>query len=50
VRKEGEGCNKDKIKNDFEQFLRKRAELVAKAVHLLATGRQINASIMFQDQ
>jgi hypothetical protein len=40
---------REKIKNDFEQFLQRRAELVIKAVQLLAAGRQINASIMFQD-
>lgn len=39
---------KEKIKRDFEQFLQIRAGLVIKAVQLLAEGRQINASTLFQ--
>ncbi len=44
-----ETIKKEKIKNDFAQFLRKRAELVIKAVHLLVAGRQISALVMFQE-
>lgn len=44
-----EFTKKRKIKNDFEKFIMKRAELVINSVKLLAAGRQINASSMFQD-
>jgi len=48
-----EGLNnlakKEKIKNDFEQFLQRRTELVIKALQLLVAGRQISASIVFED-
>lgn len=42
-----EDTKKEKIKNDFELFLEKRAKLVIKIVHLLAAGRQVSASIVF---
>lgn len=42
-------AKKEKIKNDFEQFLLKRAALVIKAVQLLTEGRQVSVSNMFQD-
>ena len=45
-----ESERKEKIKIDFALFLRKRAELVINAVQLLAAGRQISSSIMFQEQ
>jgi len=48
-----EGLNnsekKEKIIKDFNQFLQKRAKIVLKAAGLLAQGRQINASILFDD-
>lgn len=40
---------KDKIKEDFERFLQKRAEVIMKAVHLLVEGLQIDASVMNND-
>ncbi|MBA4417712.1 MAG: hypothetical protein C0392_07355 [Syntrophus sp. (in: bacteria)] len=39
-----------KLRMDFERFLKRRAELVTKAVRLLADGRQISASILFKDE
>ena len=41
---------KDKIGKDFNQFLEKRAEVVLRAAGLLAEGRQLNASILFNDR
>jgi hypothetical protein len=38
----------EKIKNDFNLFLRKRAELIIKAVKLLADGHQISAREIYQ--
>lgn len=38
----------EKIKNDFELFLRKRAELVLKAVNLLVEGHQLSARDIFE--
>lgn len=37
----------DKLRADFDSFLRKRAELVMKAVRALAEGRQLSASALF---
>jgi len=37
----------EKIKVDFSAFLQKRAELVAKAVRLLAEGRQLSAGEIY---
>jgi hypothetical protein len=37
----------EKIKKDFELFLRKRAELVVKAAKLLAEGRQLSAGEIY---
>jgi hypothetical protein len=45
-----ESEKKEKIRKDFNQFLRKRAEIVLRAAGLLAQGRQINASILFDDR
>jgi hypothetical protein len=39
-----------KLRIDFGRFLKRRAELVIKAVRLLADGRQINASMLFSDE
>lgn len=39
----------DKIKNDFSQFIAKRAAYVAKAVELLAHGRDVVASEVIRD-
>jgi len=44
-----EGQKVDKIMRDFEQFMRRRAELIIKAVNLLASGRQFSASDIFGD-
>jgi hypothetical protein len=40
----------EKISNDFELFLEKRAELVIQAVQLLVAGRQISAATIFPAQ
>ena len=32
----------EKLKNDFDAFIRRRAEIVMKAVKLLADGRQLS--------
>ncbi len=45
-----DSVRKDKITKDFNLFLWRRAELVMNAVQLLVAGRQISASIMFQEQ
>ncbi len=37
----------EKLKVDFQRFLQRRAELVMKAVHLLADGRQLGPSNLF---
>jgi len=39
-----------KLRTDFERFLKRRAELVIKAVRLLAAGRQLSALILFKDE
>ncbi len=39
------GKKAEKIGQDFELFLRKRAELIVKAVNVLVAGRQLSASI-----
>lgn len=39
----------EKIKDDFAQFITKRAAYVAKAVSILAEGRDINASEIIRD-
>lgn len=44
-----EQAKKEKIKNDFETFLQKRADLVIKTVSLLVAGRLINTSNILQD-
>jgi len=38
-----------KIKNDFNLFLRKRAELVIKTVKLLVDGHQLNIGAIYED-
>jgi hypothetical protein len=40
----------DKLRVDFERFLRRRAHLVMNADRLLAEGRQISASALFRDR
>lgn len=40
---------KGKLIKDFEDFLKKRAELIMKAVQLLAEGRPLSASVIFQE-
>lgn len=37
----------EKLKNDFDAFINRRAELVLKAVRLLADGHQLNATEMY---
>lgn len=37
-----------KLKNDFESFIRRRAELVMKAVKLLADGHQLSAAEIYE--
>ena len=39
----------EKLKADFDVFLRKRASLVMKAARVLAEGRQLSASAVFGD-
>lgn len=39
----------EKLKNDFEAFKRRRAELVMKAVNLLADGRQLSAAELYKE-
>ncbi|MDE4455596.1 DUF262 domain-containing protein [Psychrobacter sp. DAB_AL62B] len=39
----------DKVKSDFAQFIAKRAAYVAKAIRILAEGRDINASEIIRD-
>jgi len=39
----------EKLKKDFESFLRRRAELTIKAVKYLAEGRQLNAPDLFEN-
>lgn len=39
----------DKVKSDFTQFIAKRAAYVAKAIHILSEGREINASEIIRD-
>lgn len=38
----------EKLKTDFSQFLRKRAQIVMKVVNLLVEGRQLNLSEIFE--
>jgi len=38
-----------KLKNDFDAFIRRRAEIVMKAVKLLADGRQLNAVEIYEE-
>jgi hypothetical protein len=40
---------KNKIKNDFNLFLKRRAELVVKAVKLLVDGRQLSARGLYEN-
>ena len=40
----------EKLRMDFLQFLQRRAALVMRAAHLLAEGRQLSASTLFQDE
>ncbi|MDQ6957812.1 MAG: DUF262 domain-containing protein [Mariprofundaceae bacterium] len=48
-----EGLSKEqkteKLKNDFDVFIRKRAEIIMKAVHFLVEGRQLNSPDMFDE-
>ena len=37
----------EKVKRDFDAFIQKRAELVVKAVRLLADGRQLSAGEIY---
>ncbi|GAH55517.1 unnamed protein product, partial [marine sediment metagenome] len=37
----------EKLKNDFDAFIRRRAELVMKAVKLLADGRQLSTAEIY---
>ena len=37
----------EKVKRDFTAFIQKRAELVIKAVSLLAEGRQLSAAEIY---
>ena len=39
----------EKLKNDFEAFKRRRAELVMKAVKLLADGHQLSAAEIYEE-
>lgn len=39
----------EKLKNDFKIFLRKRAELILKAVKLLSMGHQLSAAEIFKN-
>jgi len=39
----------DKLKKDFDAFISLRAELVMKAVQLLANGHQLSISQLFND-
>lgn len=41
---------KVKTGDDFDQFIRRRAEVILKAAALLAQGRQLSASELFNDQ
>lgn len=41
-----EPAKKEKLKKDYEQFLRRRAELVLRAVRLLAEGRLTSSSAL----
>ena len=38
-----------KLRNDFDKFLQKRAELIMKAVKLLSEGHQLNTSLLFDE-
>lgn len=40
---------REKLKKDFEDFLRRRAELIIKAVKYLAEGRQLSAPELFEN-
>jgi len=39
----------EKLKNDFDAFTRHRAEIIMKAVYLLAGGRQLSAAEIFKE-
>jgi hypothetical protein len=39
----------EKLKNDFDAFINRRAELVMKAVKLLADGRQLSATDIYEE-
>jgi len=39
----------EKLKNDFEAFIRRRAELVMKAVKLLADGHQLSVAKIYEE-
>jgi len=43
-----ETAKSEKLKRDFEDFIHKRAELVLRAVKLLAEGRQLSPADVFQ--
>jgi hypothetical protein len=38
----------EKLKTDFDRFLRKRGQIVMRAVNLLVEGRQLNAGEIFE--
>lgn len=40
----------EKLRADFETFIRRRAELVHRAVQLLSEGRQLSASVVYEAQ
>jgi hypothetical protein len=39
----------EKLKNDFDAFINRRAELITKAVRLLAEGRQLSATEIYEE-
>jgi hypothetical protein len=41
---------REKLKNDFEAFIHRRAELVMKAVKLLADGHQLSAAGIYEEE
>jgi hypothetical protein len=41
------GKKLEKLKQDFDTFIRQRAELVTKAVKCLAEGRQLSATEIY---
>lgn len=40
----------DKLLLDFERFIRRRADLIVKAVDLLVAGRQLSAAVLFKEE